>query len=102
MSHSTSPSHLQRKKVFQMISQEVRKALSILHEQATPDRKDDLGGNAGDCWAELIGAVIGIARTDRFIQNGYQMTKDEIIRRAFMSLGFDMQDLGLMPGEEEK
>ena len=85
-----------------MISPEVRKALRELTLQLQTDQNSDgLAENAGDCWAELIGEVIEITRqntgaeTLKSAPNRRFMRKDEIITRAFRSLGFDMQDLGL-------
>lgn len=83
-----------------MISQEVRNALKLLHEQITPDAPSI----AGDCWAEFIGEIIEIARQnqnqlDAYVMKGrsptLHMTKDEIIKRALRGNGFDLEDFGL-------
>ena len=86
-----------------MVSQEVRNALKLLHEQITPNAPE----SACDCWAEFIGAVIEIARQDgqrQVLKLGTShscpmLSKDEIIIRAFQSSGFDLEDFGLKEPE---
>lgn len=80
-----------------MISQEVRNALKLLHEQITPNAPE----STGDCWAEFIGAVIEIARqntgaeTLKSAPKRRFFTKEEIIIRAFREMDFDLEDFGL-------
>lgn len=88
-----------------MISQEVRNALKILAGMVqSSSAPGEVLDNSGDCWAELIGEVIEIARqnqnrVDAHIMNGraYEsyMTKEEIIIRAIWAMDIALEDLGL-------